>query len=182
MPRPRVRVSSVRLLDLTFMAMDSTATIRALNDALRTLTGEGRIMLTAGIAALPPEEQAAIMDRVFAFADFTPGERSVWRARLRQLRARRQDDLLEDRCLRSRAQVRLARSRRRGGDDARPYRPPGGGVLTAADPAPPDAAPGSRCFRLRGGAASFDFAARAGEVPRPRYMPLLALPIGFQRH
>ena len=29
-------------------------------------------MLTAGIAALPPKEQAAIMDRVFAFADFTP--------------------------------------------------------------------------------------------------------------
>jgi hypothetical protein len=52
--------------------MDSTAKIRALNDALRTLTGEGRMYVTAGIAALPPEEQAAIMDRVFGFADFTP--------------------------------------------------------------------------------------------------------------
>jgi hypothetical protein len=52
--------------------MDSTAKIRALNDALRTLTGEGRICFTAGIAALPPEEQARIMDRVFGFADFTP--------------------------------------------------------------------------------------------------------------
>ena len=52
--------------------MDSTAKIRALNDALRTLTGEGRMYVTAGIAALPPEEQARIMDRVFGFADFTP--------------------------------------------------------------------------------------------------------------
>ncbi len=52
--------------------MDSTAKIRALNDALRTLTGEGRIFFTAGIAALPRDEQAAILDRVFAFTDFTP--------------------------------------------------------------------------------------------------------------
>ena len=52
--------------------MDSTAKIRELNDALRTLRGEGRIMFTAGIAALPQEEQAAILDRVFAFCDFTP--------------------------------------------------------------------------------------------------------------
>ena len=52
--------------------MDSTAKIRALNDALRTMTGEGRIMFTAGIAALPDGEQAEIMRRVFAFGDFTP--------------------------------------------------------------------------------------------------------------
>jgi hypothetical protein len=52
--------------------MDSTAKIRGLNDALRTLTGEGRIAVTAGIAALPPHEQSAILDRVFAFTAFTP--------------------------------------------------------------------------------------------------------------
>jgi hypothetical protein len=52
--------------------MDSTAKIRALNDALRTMTGEGRIFLTAGISALPLNQQAAIMNRVFAFGDFTP--------------------------------------------------------------------------------------------------------------
>jgi len=52
--------------------MDSTAKIRELNDALRTLTGEGRIFFTVGIQALPPQEQAEIMDRVFAYSDFTP--------------------------------------------------------------------------------------------------------------
>jgi hypothetical protein len=52
--------------------MDSTAKIRALNDALRTLTGEGRIFVTAGISALPPEEQAQIMQRVFTFSAFSP--------------------------------------------------------------------------------------------------------------
>jgi Protein of unknown function (DUF3768) len=52
--------------------MDSIVKIRALNDALRTLTGEGRIMFTAGISALPPHEQAEILDRVFAFSAFTP--------------------------------------------------------------------------------------------------------------
>lgn len=52
--------------------MTSTAKIRYLNDALRTLTGEGRIVFTAGIAALPSRQQAAILDRVFAFSAFTP--------------------------------------------------------------------------------------------------------------
>ena len=52
--------------------MDSTAKIRELNDALRTLTGEGRIVFTAGIAALPLPERSAIMDRVVAFTAFAP--------------------------------------------------------------------------------------------------------------
>jgi hypothetical protein len=52
--------------------MNSTATICALNDALRTLTGEGRICFTAGIAALPRQVQAKIMERVFDFDEFTP--------------------------------------------------------------------------------------------------------------
>lgn len=52
--------------------MNSTATICALNDALRTLTGEGRICFTAGISALPRDEQAKIMERVFDFDEFTP--------------------------------------------------------------------------------------------------------------
>jgi hypothetical protein len=51
--------------------MDPTAKIRALNDALRNLTGEGRIFVTAGIAALTPEQQAEIMRRVFTFSAFT---------------------------------------------------------------------------------------------------------------
>ncbi|MGH6673788.1 MAG: DUF3768 domain-containing protein [Xanthobacteraceae bacterium] len=52
--------------------MDSTAKIRELNDALRSLTGEGRIVFTAGISALPSPQQAEIVNRVFAFSDFTP--------------------------------------------------------------------------------------------------------------
>ena len=52
--------------------MDSTDKIRALNDALRDLTGEGRICVTTGIARLPDETQAAIMRRVFTFDAFTP--------------------------------------------------------------------------------------------------------------
>jgi len=52
--------------------MDPTAKIRELNDALRTLTGEGRVFVTAGISALSPEQQAEIMRRVFTFSAFTP--------------------------------------------------------------------------------------------------------------
>lgn len=52
--------------------MASTEKIRALNDALRDLTGEGRICVTTGIATLDPAEQAEIMRRLFTYADFTP--------------------------------------------------------------------------------------------------------------
>jgi hypothetical protein len=52
--------------------MNSTEKIRALNDALRNLTGEGRIYVTAGIAALSDMEQAAIITRVFTYSAFTP--------------------------------------------------------------------------------------------------------------
>jgi hypothetical protein len=52
--------------------MNSTDKIRALNDALRNLTGEGHIYVTAGIAALSDEEQAVILTRVFTYSDFTP--------------------------------------------------------------------------------------------------------------
>jgi hypothetical protein len=52
--------------------MTSTEKIRELNDALRALTGEGRICVTKGIATLDPAEQAEIMRRVFAYNDFRP--------------------------------------------------------------------------------------------------------------
>ena len=52
--------------------MDATAKIRELNDAFRTsLRGNGDVYLTAGIAALPEEEQAGIMRRVQRFDAFT---------------------------------------------------------------------------------------------------------------
>jgi Protein of unknown function (DUF3768) len=53
--------------------MDYTAKIRALNDALRAIAaGVGRIYVTAGIAALPLQDQIEIMQRVQNFSDFTP--------------------------------------------------------------------------------------------------------------
>ena len=53
--------------------MDSTAKIRELNDAFRTaFAGQGRVFVTAGIAALSPDDQVEIMRRVHTFVAFTP--------------------------------------------------------------------------------------------------------------
>lgn len=52
--------------------MTSTEKIRALNDDLRTLRGEGRICVTTGIARLEDTQQAEIMQRVFTYRDFRP--------------------------------------------------------------------------------------------------------------
>jgi hypothetical protein len=53
--------------------MSSTEKIRELNDAFRiTWRRNGDVYLTAGIAALPEEEQAEIMCRVQRFDAFTP--------------------------------------------------------------------------------------------------------------
>ena len=55
------------------MRMDSTVKIRELNDAFRTaFAGQGRIFVTAGIAALSPDEQVEIMRRVHGFIVFAP--------------------------------------------------------------------------------------------------------------
>jgi hypothetical protein len=52
--------------------MNRTIKISALNDALRAIAaGNGRIYVTAGIAALPMQDQVEIMSRVREFADFT---------------------------------------------------------------------------------------------------------------
>jgi len=47
------------------------ARIRALNDAVRWCPFNGDVYLTRGVAALHPNEQAAILDRVRTFDDFT---------------------------------------------------------------------------------------------------------------
>jgi len=53
--------------------MDLTARIRELNDAFRTaFAGDGRVYVTAGIAAMSPEQQVQVMRRVHGFVAFTP--------------------------------------------------------------------------------------------------------------
>jgi Protein of unknown function (DUF3768) len=49
-----------------------TERIRALNDALRTTGNGGVVMLTRAIAALPIDDQLAILAAVRSFADFNP--------------------------------------------------------------------------------------------------------------
>ena len=50
----------------------ATLEIRRLNDSFRhSVSGGGKRLMTAGIAALPPEDQAAILAKVMTFEAFT---------------------------------------------------------------------------------------------------------------
>jgi hypothetical protein len=51
---------------------DTTARIRALNDELRTNGNGGRLVITAGIAALPPDTLVTVFLAVQEFDDFGP--------------------------------------------------------------------------------------------------------------
>jgi hypothetical protein len=53
------------------------ARIRALNDTARRTFVGGQFFLTRGVAELPPDDQAAILDRVRTFNDFT-GDNDPW--------------------------------------------------------------------------------------------------------
>jgi hypothetical protein len=67
---PAPLVSIIRFI---LIRMHSTEKIRALNDALRAIAaGNGRVYVTAGIAALPMPDQVLIMWRVRDFSAFTP--------------------------------------------------------------------------------------------------------------
>ena len=46
--------------------------VRLLNDEARRFLTDGRVYITRGIAALPVEEQAAILERVRTYDDFRP--------------------------------------------------------------------------------------------------------------
>ena len=50
----------------------SAERIRELNDAFRTTMTGGRVMLTAGVDALPSDVKAMVIRRVATFSDFTP--------------------------------------------------------------------------------------------------------------
>jgi hypothetical protein len=50
----------------------SAEKIRARNDAFRTTMTGGRVMLTAGVDALPSDVKATVIRRVATFSDFTP--------------------------------------------------------------------------------------------------------------
>ena len=50
----------------------SAEKIRALNDAFRTTMTGGRVMMTAGVDALPSDVKAVVIRRVATFSDFTP--------------------------------------------------------------------------------------------------------------
>ncbi len=52
--------------------MDKSATIRALNDAFRTSFVGGRVLMTAGVDALPSDVKAMAVRQVATFTDFTP--------------------------------------------------------------------------------------------------------------
>jgi hypothetical protein len=56
------------------MTDDRTARIAALNDICRTAMGiAGRLVQTAGISALPPDDQSAIRKKVECFGRFQRG-------------------------------------------------------------------------------------------------------------
>jgi len=50
----------------------SAEKIRALNDAFRTTMTGGRVMMTAGVDALPSDLKAVVIRRVATFSDFNP--------------------------------------------------------------------------------------------------------------
>jgi uncharacterized protein DUF3768 len=50
----------------------SSDKIRSLNDAFRTTMTGGRVVMTAGVDALPSDVKAMVIRNVATFSDFTP--------------------------------------------------------------------------------------------------------------
>ncbi len=57
---------------MSFTDKSSRERIRDLNDAFRTTFAGGRVVLTAGVDALPLEVKMVVLIRVMAFSAFTP--------------------------------------------------------------------------------------------------------------
>ena len=53
--------------------MDKTARLRELNDGFRRSFSGGRVMLTAGVDALPEHDKTAVLEKVRAFEAFDRG-------------------------------------------------------------------------------------------------------------
>jgi hypothetical protein len=62
------------------MAGKKSDAIRELNDKFRTSFEGGRVMMTAGVDALPSDVKAAVIRKVATFSDFTVDVESRWRA------------------------------------------------------------------------------------------------------
>ena len=73
--------------------------VRELNDAFRTTFEGGRVLITAGVGALPPILACEALQKVRTFTEFTPTT-TLRRARHRRLRTRRSQVPLENRLLR----------------------------------------------------------------------------------
>ena len=86
----------------------TTACIRTLNDALRLLSTGGELFVTRGIAGLLKTEQAAILDRVRTFDDFSEDNDPWHEHDFGSFDVQWSDDQLEDRLLRSRLALPLA--------------------------------------------------------------------------
>ncbi|WP_245521623.1 DUF3768 domain-containing protein [Rhizobium leguminosarum] len=54
-------------------AVDKTATIRTLNDAIRRNPTAGRVVITPGVSALPHDQRLALLMAVVGFDDFNAG-------------------------------------------------------------------------------------------------------------
>ena len=108
--------------------------IRDLNDAFRKTLDPtlGRVMLTAGVNALPSDVRAMAIRRGRDVRRLRRRQRPAWRARFRQLRACGAQVLFQNRLLRSPSRVRFGRSRRPGEDDPRPHAHARRGVLSHA--------------------------------------------------
>jgi hypothetical protein len=111
-----------------------TEAIRALNDELRQNLSAGTALITAGVAALGAEAVARIVNTYRGLRRLLPRQRPIRRTRLRRVRSRWRQTLLQDRLLRQVALLPLPRSFRSIRDRTRDHDHAGGGILMSDEP------------------------------------------------